>query len=142
MVGGLAGLLSRYIVLLSGLPLGCLLLIKVGGLSPLRNRGFGRFMMIVCSSCLGRMLFFFNESLDAGDVSQAWLVGSGAAETALADAYRFSGGPAPNRGLVLGRGRARFRVVRFGGHKVRKVRGSVADAHDAAVVFFYRCAPA
>ena len=29
------------------------------------------------------------ESLDAGDVSRAWLVWSGAAETALADAYRF-----------------------------------------------------
>ena len=79
-----------------------------------------------------------DESLDAGDVSQAWLVWSGAAETALADAYRFSGDPAPNRGLVLGRWRARFRVVRLGGRKVRKVRGSVADAHDAADVFLYR----
>ena len=33
-----------------------------------------------------------DESLDAGDVSRAWLVWSGAAETALADAYQFSGG--------------------------------------------------
>ena len=56
-----------------------------------------------------------------------------AAETALG-----SGGPAPNRGLVLGRGRARFRFVRLGAHKVRKVRGSAADAHDAADVFLYR----
>ena len=40
-----------------------------------------------------------DESLNAGDVSQAWLVWSSAAETALADAYRISGGPAPNRGL-------------------------------------------
>ena len=32
------------------------------------------------------------------------------AETALADAYRFSGGPAPGRGLVLGRGKASFRL--------------------------------
>ena len=79
-----------------------------------------------------------DESLDAGDVSQAWLVWSGAAETALADAYRFSGGPAPNRGLVLGRGKARFRLVRLGGHKVRKVRGDAADVHDAADVFLYR----
>ena len=62
-----------------------------------------------------------HESSDAGDVSQAWLVWSGTAETALADAYRFSGGPPPNRGLVLGRGRERFRVVRLGGHEVRKV---------------------
>ena len=74
-----------------------------------------------------------DESSDVRDVSQAWLVWSGAAETALNDAYRFSGGPA--RGLVLGRGRARFRVVRLGGHKVRKVRGSVADAHAAADVY-------
>ena len=44
------------------------------------------------------------------------------AETALVDAYRFSGGLSPNRGLVLGRGKARFRLVRLGGHKVRKVR--------------------
>ena len=78
-----------------------------------------------------------NVSLDAGDVSQAWLVWSGAAETALADACRFSGGPAPNGGLVLGRGRALFGVVRLGGHRVRKARGNAADAHDAANVFFY-----
>ena len=31
--------------------------------------------------------------LDAGDVSHAWLVWSGAAEAALVEAYRFSGGP-------------------------------------------------
>ena len=34
-----------------------------------------------------------DESLHAGDVSRAWLVWSGAAEVALADAFRFSGGP-------------------------------------------------
>ena len=33
-----------------------------------------------------------DESLDAGDVSRAWLVWSGAAEAALVDAYRFSEG--------------------------------------------------
>ena len=71
-------------------------------------------------------------------ISQAWLVWSGAAETALADAYRFSGGPVPNRGLVHGRGEARFRLVRLGGHKVRKVRGSAADVHDTADIFLYR----
>ena len=32
-----------------------------------------------------------DESLDAGDVSRAWLVWSRAAETALADAYQFCG---------------------------------------------------
>ena len=34
-----------------------------------------------------------DDFLDAGDVSRAWLVWSGAVEAALADAYRFSGGP-------------------------------------------------
>ena len=79
-----------------------------------------------------------DESLDAGDVSRAWLVWSEAAEIALVDAYQFSGGPLPGRGLVLGRGSPSFRVVRLGGHKVRKARGNAADAHDAADVFLYR----
>ena len=79
-----------------------------------------------------------DESLDADEVSRAWLVWSGAAESALADAYQFCGGPIPNRGLVLGWGRPLFRVVRLGGHQVRKARGNAADAHDAADVFLYR----
>ena len=79
-----------------------------------------------------------DESLDTGDVSRAWLVWSRAAETALADAYQFCGGPIPSRGLVLGRGSALFRVVRRGGHTVRKARGNAADARDAADVFLYR----
>ena len=79
-----------------------------------------------------------DESLDAEDCSTAWLVWSRAAEAALVDAYRFSGGPLPSRGLVLGRGSAVFRVVRLGGHKVRKVRGNAADAQEAANIFLYR----
>ena len=79
-----------------------------------------------------------NESLDVGDVSQAWFVWSRAAETALADAYCFSGGPAPCQGLVLGRGFARFPRVRLGGYKVRKVRCNAVDVRDAADVFLYR----
>ena len=79
-----------------------------------------------------------SDSLDADDVSSAWLVWSRAAETALANAYRFSGGPIPSRGLVLGRGCASFRVVRLGGHKVRKVRGNVSDVVDVPGVFLYR----
>ena len=86
----------------------------------------------------GQDALLLSEPPDAGDVSQAWLVWSGAADTALADAFRFSGGPAPARGLVLGRGRVRFRVVRLGGRKVRKVRGDAADAHDATGIFLYR----
>ena len=43
-----------------------------------------------------------DESLGAEDVSRAWLVWSSAEETALADAYRFAGGPVPEKGLVVG----------------------------------------
>ena len=70
MTAGLAESLSRFGILLYGLLLGCLLLMRVGGLSLLRSRGFGRSMMIVCSSFLGRML-------------------KSAAEAALADASVF-----------------------------------------------------
>ena len=43
-----------------------------------------------------------DECLNDGDVSQAWLVWSRAAEAILADAYQFSGGPVPHRVLFLG----------------------------------------
>ena len=43
-------------------------------------------------------------SLARGDVSSAWLIWSSAVEAALADAYRFAGGPVPDNGLVLGGG--------------------------------------
>ena len=72
------------------------------------------------------------------DVSSAWAFWSSAAETALADAYCFSGGPVSDRGLVLGRGTARFRVVRLGGPKVRKVRSSAVDPADGVGVHLYR----
>ena len=65
------------------------------------------------------------------------LIWSGAVEAALGDAYRFSGGPIPWRGLVLGRRSALFRVVRLGGHEVRKARGNAADAVDCDDVFLY-----
>ena len=45
-----------------------------------------------------------DESLDRDDVSLAWAVWSQAAESALADAFRFSGGPVPSTGSILGRG--------------------------------------
>ena len=79
--------------------------------------------------------FQFGESLNVDDVSRSWLVQSGAAETALADTYQFSGGLFPTRGLVLGRVIALFRVVRLGGHRVPKARSDAADALDAADVF-------
>ena len=40
--------------------------------------------------------------------------------------------------MVLGRGSALLRVVRLGGHQVRKAWANVADALDAADVFLYR----
>ena len=79
-----------------------------------------------------------DASLGLNDVSTAWTVRSRAAEAALADAFRFSGGLLPSRGSVLGRGSALLRVVRFGGHQIRKARANVADALDAADVFLYR----
>ena len=71
-----------------------------------------------------------DESLGAGDVCRAWLVWSSAAENALADAYRFAGGPVPERSVIIGRGTARMCVVRLGGPEVRKVRRNAADAHE------------
>ena len=76
-----------------------------------------------------------DESLGLDDVSMAWAVWSRAAESALADAFRFSGGPLPAKGLVLGRGSAVLRVVQLGGPRVRRARADVADALDAADVF-------
>ena len=89
--------------------------------------------MSVFSKCLGRMLFCWMSPL--GPVIRAWLVWSCAAETALGDAYGFSGGPIPGRGLVLGRGVLCFRVVRLGGHKVRKALGNAANAVNDSDVF-------
>ena len=44
--------------------------------------------------------------LDHNDISLAWSVWSRAAESALVDAFRFSGGPIPSTGLILGVGSA------------------------------------
>ena len=41
-----------------------------------------------------------DEASEHGDVSHAWSIWSSAAEAALADAFQFSGGPVPDRGLV------------------------------------------
>ena len=63
-----------------------------------------------------------DESSRLDDVSGAWMIWFRAAEAAFADAYPFAGGLVPERGLVLRRGCARFRVVRLGGPRVRKAR--------------------
>ena len=69
-----------------------------------------------------------DNALLCGDVSSAWMIWSSAAEGALADAFRFAGGPVPDRGLVLGRGKIRIRTVRLGGPVVRSVRrGTIGD---------------
>ena len=85
-----------------------------------------------------RDALLLDESLGLDDVSMAWTVWSRAAEAALADAYRFSGGPLPSKGLVLGRSTALFRWVQLGGPRVRRARANAADALDAADVFLYR----
>ena len=93
--GGLVRLLSLFSVLLCGLLLGCLLAIRVGVQSRWRFRGFGRFTMFGCSKWPGLMhfcwmsLYGWMMSLVLG-----WFL-SGAAETALTDAYRLAGGLVP-----------------------------------------------
>ena len=79
-----------------------------------------------------------SDSLDVGDVSQAWFVWSRTAETALADACCFFWWPCLLSGFGSCRGMARFRRVRLGSHEVRKVRGNAVDVHDAADVLLYR----
>ena len=72
-------------------------------------------------------------ALREGDVSSAWDFWSSAAKTALADAYRFAGGPIPDGELVLSRGTARFRTVRLGGPRVPKVRGNAVDSLEGGM---------
>ena len=78
-----------------------------------------------------------DDSLARRDVSLAWLIWSSAIEAALADAYRFTGGPVPDSGLVLGRGVFRSRSVRLGGPKVRKARKNFADSQEGSEVSLY-----
>ena len=79
-----------------------------------------------------------NEALQDGDVSQAWLVWSHAAENALVDANRLAGWSEPDRGFKLGRSAAPFSVVRLGGPKMRSARARCADPGDGAQVDQYR----
>ena len=58
-----------------------------------------------------------DEALRNGDVSRAWSIWSSAAEAALADACRFSGGPVADRGLVLGGGEFPSSYSEFGRSK-------------------------
>ena len=76
-------------------------------------------------------------SLANGDVSLASMIWSSAVEAALADAYRFAGGPVPDSGLVLGWGVFRSRTVRLGGPKVRRPRRIFADSQEGSDVSLY-----
>ena len=125
--GGLAVLLSLCSVHSFGLLLGCLLLIRVGVPSRLRFRGFGRFMMSVFSLRPVRMLCCWMILLVLVTFHVHGLFGLVLLRPHLLTLYRFSGGPLPSRGLVLGRESTSFRVVRLGGHKVRKAGGNAAD---------------
>ena len=87
---------SRFCARLFGLPPGCLCILKVVGLSLRRFRGLGLFMTIGCSFMTRADAIGLDEALGDGDVSHAWSIWSSAAEAALADAYRFSGGPVPD----------------------------------------------
>ena len=111
---------------------------RVGVLNLLRFRGFGRIIMTGCSACLRLMLLVLLGLFVMGDVSSACVIWSSVAETALADSYCFAGGPVVDRGLVLGRGTARFRIVGFGGLRVCKVRGNVVDPLHGSDVHMYR----
>ena len=136
--GGLDVLLSLCIVHPFGLLLGCPLLIRVGVPSRLRFRGSGKFMMSVFSLYQGMMQFSWISLW----MQMMFLVRGSSGlvllRLHLLTLISFSGGPLPSRGLVLGRGSALFRVVRLGGHKVRKARGNADNALDAADVFLDR----
>ena len=90
-------------------------MIRVEGPKLLRFRGFG---IHICDDRLQFLsrdgAFSLDDSLARGDVSLAWMILSSAVEAALADAYRFAGGPVPGSGLVLGRVFFRSRTVRLG----------------------------
>ena len=86
---GLVEILSRFDFLPSGLPLGYVLLIRVGGSKSVEVRRVWENHDDRLKFMSRQDAFLLNESLDVGDVSQAWLVWSRAAETALADAYCF-----------------------------------------------------
>ena len=91
----------------------------------------------VRSCCVLEDVIRLNNALQGGDVSQDWLVWSHAAETGLVDAHRLAGGPEPDRGVKLGRGAARFSVVRLGGPKMRSARARCAGPGYGAQVDLY-----
>ena len=98
-VGGSLGLRSLFSAPPFGLLLGCLLLIRVVVPSLLRFREFGRYMMSDFNLCLVGMPLCLMSPLVEMMFLLLGLVWSRAAESALADAFRFSGGPLPSKGF-------------------------------------------
>ena len=97
---GLAGLLNLCGVLPRGLLLGCPLSTRIWDIYDDLIQHWLRLML------LGSLELFMKEmSLLPG------LLWHSAAESPLADAYCCAGGPVLDRGLVLGRDTARFRVA-------------------------------
>ena len=76
-----------------------------------------------------------DDALSRECLSDAWVLWSGAADGALLTRFVL---PVPDRGLVLGRGTAQFKVDKLGGPKVRMARNNVADPHDGGDVFMCR----
>ena len=103
LAGGLVRLLSLCNALSFGLPLGCLLLIKSRGSKSVEVKRVWEVYDERLQFMSRRDVLQLDDSLDAGDVSRAWLVWSEAAETARVDAYHFSGGPLPGKCLVSNR---------------------------------------
>ena len=87
--GGHLGLLSLSRALLFGRPLGCLLLIKSRSSKSVEVQRVWEVYDERLQFISRQDLLLLDESLEAGDVSRVRLVWSGAAETALADAFRF-----------------------------------------------------
>ena len=85
-ISGLVRLRSRCSALPFGPPLGCLLLTRVGGSKSVEVQRVWDVYDERVQFMSRQDALQLDESLDAGDVSRAWLVWSGAAEAALADA--------------------------------------------------------
>ena len=73
-----------------------------------------------------------------GDVHLAWENWSATAERALAYAFGMAGGPIPPQGLVLGRGKAQYRVCNIGCKRVHKCRPDLVDPASANEVHLFR----
>ena len=121
-LGGWRRFLCLCSACLHGRPLGNRYLIRVGGSKAAEVRRVWSFFDDRLQFVSRDGALNLDGALDNGDVSLAWMIWSSAGEAALADAYRFAGGPVPDCGLMLGTGVFSPRTVRLGGPKVRRAR--------------------